>query len=58
MTKLVQAEGQDRNVFNTLKRTIRDLPQLTDEQLAILHFETWHNARIRAEEKMKNEQIG
>lgn len=52
MTKLVQGEGQDRNVFNTLKRTIRDLPKLTDEQLAILHFETWHNARIRAEDKI------
>lgn len=55
MTKLEQAEGQDRNVFNTLKRTIRDLDQLSDEQLAILHFETWHNARLRADENFKDE---
>lgn len=48
MSKLKQAEGQDRNVFNALKRIVRDLPKLTDEQLAILHFETWHEARVRA----------
>lgn len=45
--KLVQAEGQDRNVFNTLKRVIRDIDKLTDEQIARLHFESWDAARRR-----------
>lgn len=46
--KLLQAEGQDRNVFNTLKRVIRDIDKLTDEQIARLHFESWDEARRRA----------
>lgn len=45
--KVKQGEGQDRNVFNTLKRTLRDINLLTDEQLAIVSFEVWHEARIR-----------
>lgn len=48
MNKVKQAEGQDRNVFNTLKRVIRDIAKLDNEQLAILHFESWHEARQRA----------
>lgn len=47
--KLKQPEGQDRNVFNGFKRTLRDISLLTDEQLAILHFETWHEARTRGD---------
>lgn len=47
MAKIKQSEGQDRNVFNTLKRVIRDLSKLDNEQLAILHFETWHEAKTR-----------
>jgi formate-dependent nitrite reductase cytochrome c552 subunit len=46
--KLVQGEGQDRNIFNNVKRTVRDIKQLTNEQLAVLHFESWHEARSRA----------
>lgn len=48
MGKVKQAEGQDRNVFNSLKRVIRDLSKMDNEQLAILHFETWDEARKRA----------
>lgn len=48
MKKLVQAEGQDRNVFNTLKRCLRDIKKLDNTQLAILHFESWHEAKTRA----------
>lgn len=48
MGKIKQSEGQDRNVFNTLKRVIRDLSKLDNEQLAILHFETWHEAKTRS----------
>lgn len=49
--ELKQADGQDRNVFNTLKRVIRDLSKLDNEQLAILHFETWDEARKRTIEE-------
>lgn len=45
--KLVQPEGQDRNVFNNFKRVIRDIGKLTDEQLAVLNFELYHEARNR-----------
>lgn len=45
--KLVQPEGQDRNVFNNFKRTIRDLEKLTNEQLAVINFEVYHEARKR-----------
>lgn len=51
MGKVKQFEGQDRNVFNTLKRVIRDLSKLDNEQLAILHFETWDEARKRTLEE-------
>lgn len=47
MGNLKQAEGQDRNVFNSLKRVIRDISKLDNEQLAALHFETWDEARKR-----------
>lgn len=53
MKNLKQAEGQDRNVFNNLKRTVRDLSKLSDDQLAILHYETWHTAYMRAEGRVK-----
>ncbi len=49
--KIKQSEGQDRNVFNTLKRVIRDLSKLDNEQLAILHFETWDEVRKRTIEE-------
>ncbi len=48
LKSLVQPEGQDRNVFNGFKRALKDLGQLTDEQLAILSFETWDEAHKRA----------
>lgn len=44
---LVKPDDQDRNVFNTYKRFLKDLPKLTPEQLAILHFEVFHEARNR-----------
>lgn len=45
--KVKQAEGQDRNVFNTLNRLLKNLGKLDNEQLAILNFEIWHEARKR-----------
>lgn len=47
--KLVKPENQDRNVFNAVKRIIRDLSKLDNKQLAILHFEIWHEAQKRAD---------
>lgn len=55
MAKIRQSEGQDRNVFNTLKRVIRDISKLDNEQLAILHFETWHEAKSRGGKIEENE---
>lgn len=45
--KLEQGENQDRNVFNNLKRVIKNLGNLTNEQLVILNFECFHEARKR-----------
>lgn len=53
--KLVQGADQDRNVFNTVKRVVRDIDLLTDEQIARLHFETWDCARRRANVKVSDE---
>lgn len=54
--KLVKPENQDRNVFNAVKRIIRDLSKLDNEQLAVLHFEIWHEAQKRAD-KVQEELI-
>lgn len=48
-------EDQDRNVFNTLKRCLRDIDQLTDEQLAVLHFESWNVAYQRSGKRIQEE---
>lgn len=50
-----QGEGQDRNVFNTHKRYIRDIGLLTDEQLAETGFEIWHEARMRSGVRIEEE---
>lgn len=47
MSKLKQAEGQDKNVFNNLKRFIRDIEKLDNTQLALVNFEVFHEARKR-----------
>lgn len=49
MTKQIkQPDGQDRNIFNNFKRVLKNINNLTDEQLAILHYESWHEASMRA----------
>lgn len=45
--KLLQEEGQDRNVFNNLKRLIKNIDKLSNAQLAVLNFEIVHCARMR-----------
>lgn len=44
---LKQPESQDRNVFNAYKRTLKELKNFTTQQLASLHFETWHEVKQR-----------
>lgn len=56
-SQLKQPEGQDRNLFNNFKRTIRDIDKLTDEQIAKLHYESWHVAYMRAQGRVEEEFI-
>ena len=46
--KLIKPEGQDTNVFNAFKRFLKITPQLTNEQLAMVSFETWDEAYNRS----------
>lgn len=46
---LVQPEGQGKSTFNAYKRTLKELPNFTDEQLAQLGFEVWDTAYQRAD---------
>lgn len=48
MSKLVQGESQEKRIFNLAKRFVKELPNMTNEQLAIIHFEIWDEARKRA----------
>lgn len=60
--KLKQGEGQDRNVYNGVKRVLRDISKLTDDQLAVLHYEAWHEAYMRSgkriQEVLSEQQAG
>lgn len=40
--------GQDRKTFNAFKAAVKLLPELTPDQLASLHYETWHEAYTRS----------
>lgn len=51
--KLKQGDGQDRNVYNGVKRVIRDISKLTDDQLAVLHYESWHEAYMRSGKRIQ-----
>lgn len=53
--KLVKPESQDRNTFNTLKRLIKAMNELTDEQIAVLHFESWNEAYKRSGKETVND---
>lgn len=55
VSKIKQGDDQDRNVFNTLKRVLRDISQLTDDQLAVLHYESWHEAYLRSGKRIDEE---
>lgn len=47
MSNLKQAEGQDERVFKNLEFVIRDIGKLNNEQIALLSFECFHEARLR-----------
>lgn len=46
---LVMPEGQEKTTFNAYKRALKELPSLTDNQLAQLSFEVWNEAYQRAD---------
>lgn len=52
-SKIVQGEGQDRNVYNAVKRIVRDMSLLTNEQLAIIHYEAYHEAFKRSDKQQE-----
>lgn len=50
-TRIPQPEDQDRNVYNNYKRLLKNLGQLSNEQLAELNFQVYHEARMRTGEE-------
>lgn len=53
--KIPMGEEQDRNVFNTWRRCLRDIDMLTDDQIAAMHFESWNVAYNRSGKRIKEE---
>lgn len=47
MSVLKKAEGQDQSVINNVNLVVSDLNKLTNDQIAILSFELFHEARKR-----------
>lgn len=41
-------EGMPIALWNSFKRVIKDMDQLTNDQVAALHYESWHTAFTRA----------
>lgn len=52
-----QGEGQDRNVYNAYKRFIKLLPDMTDDQIASVHYESWHEAYMRSGKRIQEELV-
>jgi hypothetical protein len=44
-----QPDGQPTALWNAFKRVIKDMGTLTNEQIAALHYESWHAAFVRSE---------
>lgn len=57
ISKIQQGENQERKVFNTFKRVIRDINLLTDDQIALLHFESWDVAYKRSGKRIAEELL-
>lgn len=41
-------DNQATSTWNAFKRVVKYMNTLTDEQIASLHYETWHEAYVRA----------
>lgn len=41
-------DNQATATWNAFKRVVKYMNTLTDEQIASLHYETWHEAYVRA----------
>lgn len=52
-----QGDEQDRNVYNAYKRFIKLLPQMTDDQIASVHFESWNEAYMRSGKRIQEEIV-
>lgn len=51
-----QPEGQPVATWNAFKRVVKYMETLTDEQIASLHYETWHEAYMRANGRIQEEK--
>lgn len=42
-------DDQPVALWNSFKRVIKDMGNLTNEQIAAIHYESWHAAFVRSE---------
>ncbi len=47
-TPVPRGEGQQLKTYNEYKRFLDIMSELTDDQLAQLHYEAWHHAYVRS----------
>lgn len=52
----VKPDDMPLALWNSFKRVIKDMGKLTNEQIAALHYESWHTAFTRAGGIVKDEQ--
>jgi len=45
--RLTKPEEQEEKTFEKFTSLLRVLPDLTNEQLSVLGFEVWNDARVR-----------
>ena len=48
-------EDQPTALWNSFKRVIKDMGNLTDEQIAAIHYESYHAAFVRTGGKVSEE---
>jgi hypothetical protein len=56
--KVTKPEGQSDEVFNLFKSFLDNLAHLSDTQLAMINYEAWHEAYVRADKEKLKEIIG
>lgn len=52
----VKPDDMPLALWNSFKRVIKDMAKLTNEQIAALHYESWHAAYTRSGGIVKDEQ--